>query len=135
MSLGVNDLIHSGSLSPRYITAKGNGYVLVLMDHFTKFVNVYVMPAQRATTVARCIFEIYERQHGVPVTLHTDQGKQFDSDLMHTLCQKLVIEKSRTTPYHPQADGLIERFNRTLKEQLGRCMAYRIESGTISIPM
>ena len=104
------------------LTSKGNRYI-VLMDHFTKYVNLYAMPDQKATTVARCIFENFVRQHGVPVRLHTDQGKQFDSDLMHNLCQKLGIEKSRTTPYHPQADGLIERFNRTLKERLGRYIA------------
>lgn len=105
------------------MTSKGNRYILVLMDHFTKYVNIYPMPDQRASTVAKCIFENYIQEHGVPERIHTDQGKQFDGELMHTLCNDFNIRKSRTTPYHPQADGLIERFNRTLKEQLSRYIA------------
>ena len=57
-------------------------------------------------------------RYGVPEILHTDQGGNFESILIKELCQILGITKTRTTPYHPQSDGMIERFNRTLLNML-----------------
>lgn len=102
------------------MTSKGNRYILVIIDHFTKYVNMYAMPDQTALTVAKIIFEKYVTQHGIPERIHTDQGRQFESILIHSLCSKLGIAKTCTTAYHPQADGLVERFNRTMKGQLAR---------------
>ena len=50
---------------------------------------------------------------GVPDFLHTDQGRNFESALLKAVCSLLGVSKTRTSPYHPQSDGLIERFNRT----------------------
>ncbi len=102
------------------VTSLGNRYVLVVMDYFTRFVNLYPLKDQRATTVAQCIFEDYIKQHVVPEIIHTDQGRQFESDLMKHLCSQLGIEKTRTSPYHAQCDGMVERLNRTLKDQLAK---------------
>ena len=49
-----------------------------------------------------------------PEQLHSDQGRQFEGHLVAQICKMLGIKKTRTTPYHPQSDGLVERFNRTL---------------------
>ena len=54
-----------------------------------------------------------------PEQLHSDQGRQFESSLLREVCRSLGIHKTRTTPYHPQGDGLVERFNRTLLNMLG----------------
>ena len=62
------------------LTTKGNRYVLVVEDYFTKFVNLYSLPNQTAQTVARCLFEDYVLVHGVPERLHTDQGCQFEAE-------------------------------------------------------
>ncbi|KAL7885326.1 hypothetical protein AOLI_G00056210 [Acnodon oligacanthus] len=78
------------------------------------------VPDQRATTVAKCLFENYIREHGIPETLHTDQGRQ--SDLIRHLCKLLGVQKTRTSPYHPQGDGMVERFNRTLIDQLAKSL-------------
>ena len=57
----------------------------------------------------------------IPEQLHSDQGRQFKSKLLSEICHFLNIQKSRTTPYHPQSDGLVERFNRTLLDMLATC--------------
>ena len=101
----------------------GYRYILVIIDHFSKYVNIYPMKNQTAQTVAKHIFEDYVTEHGVPETLHTDQGRQFESRLVQQLCQKLGIHKSRSSPYHPQGAGIVERANRVIKEQLARYIA------------
>ena len=53
-----------------------------------------------------------------PEQLHSDQGRQFESTLITGVCKLLQIQKTHTTPYHPQGDGLVERFNRTLLDML-----------------
>lgn len=106
------------------VTSAGNRYVLVVMDYFTRYVNLFPLKDQHATTVAKYIFE-YIRHHGVPESIHTDQGGQFESDLIKHLCGFLGINKTRTSPYHAQSDGMVERLNRTLKDQLAK---YIVES-------
>ena len=101
-------------------TANGNKYVLALMDAFTKFVNVYPVSNQRADTIADIILNHYMPEHGVIEQLHTDQGGGFEAKLMKEVCEILQIRKTRTTGYHPQSNGLIERFNRTLINMLAK---------------
>ena len=105
-------------LSPR-----GNRYILVVVDYYTRYINLYPLPNQTAQTVADCLFDKFICQHGVPESIHSDQGRQFESHVMSTLCEKLGISKTRTTPYHPQSDGLVERNNRTLKREIGKRLA------------
>lgn len=104
------------------VTSRGNRYVLVVEDYFTKYVNLYPLPNQSAQTVAQCLFEDYVLLHGVPGTLHSDQGRQFEAEVVQILCRLLSIKKTRTTPYRPQSDGMIERFNRTLIDQLAKTL-------------
>lgn len=80
------------------VTSQGNRYALVITDYFTRYVNMFPMKDQRAITVAKIIFEDYVRQHGVPESIHTDQGRQFESDLVKHLCHLLGIAKTHTTP-------------------------------------
>ena len=104
------------------VTSKGNRYVLVVEDYFTKFVNLYAIPDQKATTVAECLFKDYILEHGVMETLHTDMGRQFESDVVRHLCEMLGVKKTHTTPYNPKSDGMVERFNRTLIDQLAKTL-------------
>ena len=76
---------------------------------------------QEASTVAdKLVDEVFLR-FSAPEQLHSDQGRQFESQLVKEVCKLLHINKTRTTPYHPQSDGLVERFNRTLLAMLATC--------------
>ena len=88
--------------------------VLVVTDVFTKYTQAFPTRDQKAHTVARVLVERWFYQVGVPERLHSDQGRNFESELLRQLCQLYGISKSRTTPYHPQGNGQCERFNRTL---------------------
>ena len=102
------------------ITRRGFRYILVVTDHFSKYVNIYPMKDQTASTIGKHLFDDYVKEHGVPEILHTDQGRQFESRLVQELCNKLGIKKSRSTSYHPQGAGIVERCNRTIKDQLAK---------------
>ena len=92
---------------------RGNRYLLVLSDYFTKWVEAYSIPNQEAMTIARKVVEEFICRFGVPLAIHTDQGRQFESTLFREMCHLLDIDKTRTTAFHPQSDGLVERMNRT----------------------
>ena len=76
------------------------------------------MPNMEEATVARIIAEQVIARFGVPYTIHSDQGAQYESQLFSQMCQLLGIKKTRTTPYHPKSDGMVERFNKTLVSML-----------------
>ena len=65
------------------------------------------------------LMEKYLVQYGLPKRMHSDQGRDFESRLIHEVLSVLGVEKSKTTPYHPQGDPQPERFNRTLLNMLG----------------
>lgn len=99
-------------------TNAGNRYILVVSDYFTKWTESFAMPNMEAQTVAKILVEEVIARFGVPNQIHSDQGRQYESQLFQELCQLLRIQKTRTTPYHPQSDGMVERFNKTLATML-----------------
>ena len=99
-------------------TSAGNKYILVAMDYFTKWPEAYALPNQEAVTVAEALVHNMFCRFGVPRELHSDQGKNFESSVFQNVCKVMGIVKTRTTPLHPQSDGMVERFNKTLVEHL-----------------
>ena len=99
-------------------TSKGNKYILVISDYFTKWTEAYAIPNQSAMTVADVIAQQFITRFGAPRLIHSYQGRNFESDLFRQLCKLLGVTKQRTTTHHPASDGQVERFNRTLLQML-----------------
>ena len=101
-------------MGPLPISQSGNSYLLVLGDYFTRCMEAYPIPDQQAETVARKLVNEFISRFGVPLEIHSDQGRNFESELFQHVCSELGITKTRTTPYRPSSNGLVERFNRIL---------------------
>ena len=99
-------------------THQGNRYILVIGDYCTKWTEAFPIPDQETTTVAKVLVEEVFCRLGCAHELHSDQGRNFESNIFQETCKLLDIIKTRTTPLHPMSDGMIERFNRTLKSKL-----------------
>uniref|UniRef100_A0A8C8RYW9 Gypsy retrotransposon integrase-like protein 1 n=1 Tax=Pelusios castaneus TaxID=367368 RepID=A0A8C8RYW9_9SAUR len=97
--------------------ASGTKNILVVTDHFTKYAQAYPTKDQTARTVASVLWENFINHYGFPRRIHSDQGANFESELINEL-SKISGVKSRTTPYHPRGNP-VERFNRTLLNMLG----------------
>ena len=115
------ELVTSDFTGPFTTSSNGNKYVLIFVDHFTKWTEVFATKDMKTTTLASCFMEFVYR-HGAPSQLLTDQGRDYEAELFQQLLELLDVSKLRTSPYHPECDGLSERFNRTLIAML-RCFA------------
>jgi len=98
----------------------GNRYAVVFVDYLTKWPEVFAVADQTAHTIAQLLVEQIISRHGVPAELLSDRGANFVSGLIKEVCQILGIKRLNTTAYHPQTDGLVERFNRTLTAMLSK---------------
>nr|CAB3249040.1 uncharacterized protein zf(cchc)-26 [Phallusia mammillata] len=105
-------------LGPLPCTERGNMYILVVSDYFTRWTESFALPDQQATTTANTLVTEFFCRFGTSKYIHSNQGRDFESRLFHEMCSLLEIKKTRNTPYHPQSSGLVERFNRTLLQML-----------------
>ena len=95
-------------------SAKGNHYVLVMVVCFSRWNEACPLPDKTAISVADAFFSNIVCQFGMPSVIHSDQGREFENKVMHELSLLGGSHKTKTTPYHPESDGLVERFNQTL---------------------
>ena len=107
-------------LGPLPVSNSGNKFILVIGDYFTKWTEAYALPNQEAKTVAKVVVEEFVCRFGVPRQLHSDQGTNFQSAIFKEMCVLLDIDQTRTTPFHPISDGMIERYNSTLEAMLSK---------------
>ena len=98
-------------------TNRGNQYILVLQDYFSKWLELWSLPDRKATTVAKCLIQFMQR-YGTIQKLHSDQGREFESNLIAEVCTLWGVDKTRTQPYTPWSDGMVERANRTIHRML-----------------
>ena len=93
--------------------------MLVITDHFTRYALAYPSKTQTAQATARILWDNFICHYGFPEKFISDQGRNFESDLIKELCKIAGVKKLHTTPYHPQGNGQCERFNSTLCNMLG----------------
>ena len=107
----------ASSIGYRWTLPKTSIIILVISDYFTRWAEAIGLPNQEAAIVAQALMSEWICRYGAPESIHTDQGRNFESKLFSEHCSLLDTHKTRTTPYHPQSDRLVERLNRTLRVQ------------------
>jgi hypothetical protein len=98
-----------------------SGYenILLITDHFTRYAQAIPTRNQMAKTTAKCLWENCIQHYSFPARLHSDQGRNFLSNIIVEVCKLANIKTSRTIPYHPQGNGQVVRFNQTFLNMLG----------------
>lgn len=102
--------------------SQGQRYCLTCVDRWTRWPEAIPIPDQSAETVAQAFFSGWISRFGCPQTIITDQGTQFESQLVRQFTSLLGVKRSHTTAYHPAANGMVERFHRDFKAAI-RCQA------------
>ena len=105
-------------LGPLPTSDLGNRYVVVFTDSLTKWPEAFAIRTAGADVIAQLFVEEIVSRHGAPRTLLSDRGKNFLSKRVQEICDLFLVKKINTTAYHPQTDGLTERFNHTLCSML-----------------
>ena len=120
-----------GPITPA--STNGNRYLLVQVDFATRYPEATPLRHINTESVAEALFTMWSRT-GVPVSVLTDRGTQFTSDVMEQVMRLLSIKGVKTTPYHAQCNGLVERFNGTLKKMLRRLVQDKPEEWDRWVP-
>lgn len=118
-----NQAVHLDLAGPLRPSSMGNVYLCVMIDRFTSWIEAIPIPDKTATTVVSTFFQHWVCRYGIPEQLYTDQGQEVAGKLMTCLCTELGIDKIRTSPRHPQADGKVERSIQQIKAGLRSYLA------------
>lgn len=109
-------------VGPIVKSARGHQYILVILDYATRYPEAIPLRNMTAKTIAKELVLVFSRV-GIPKEILTDQGTPFMSRVTKELCRLFRVKHIRTSVYHPQTDGLVERFNKTLKNMLRKVIA------------
>ncbi|HIC32248.1 MAG TPA: hypothetical protein EYO76_10055, partial [Flavobacteriaceae bacterium] len=116
---GVNDKVHIDLVGPMKVDPNGaKKFCMVVTCAFSKMATVTVIPDKSCETVATAFVNEWICKYGCPRRIHSDLGNEFQGALYKTVMTYFDIEQTSTAPYHPQANGQSEVFNRTLKRFL-----------------
>lgn len=107
--------IHVDLVGPLPTSSEGFRYCVTIIDRCAKWPEAFPVKDQTADTVARTVYEGWITRFGCPHRLTSDQGRQFESSLFTRLMHHMGVDKIRTTPYHPQSNGAVERWHRSFK--------------------
>ena len=115
---GVFERVAMDFLGPLPTTVSGNRWILVLQEYVTKWPMAFALPNERTETFVPVLVEQVFMQYGPPRVLLTDRGPNFVSAMLKAITRHWGIDRSFTTAYHPQTNGMVERLNRTLVQML-----------------
>ena len=107
-------------------TERGNRYVLVVLDLLTKSVELAAIPCKSAEAVCQALVEVLVYRHGIPESLLTDRGLEFENRHFTLLASALGIDKKRISSFHPQSNGAVERVNQTIGSLLRKNSQERV---------
>ena len=110
-------------MGPLPVTARGFKYILVITDLFSKWVEAFPLVATDSNTLAKVLVDEIVCRYGMSITIHSDQGSNFVGTVIRSLCAMMGIQRTQTTAYHPQGNGQVERFNRTLEQMLSKVVS------------
>ena len=128
------DRIAMDILDTHRTTSKKHRYVLVISDYFSKYTDAFPLRRHTAKAVANVLVNRWIVYHGTPKVVHSDQGTEFESSLLRHTIRLLGVRKTRTAPYRPQSDGMVERFNRTLLNMLSAFVSEKVNDWDEHLP-
>ena len=114
-------IIHIDFVGPFKPSNKGHNYLLTMMDRYSRWLEAIPMKDPTAQSCAQVFVSSWICRHGIPEAVLTDQGGHFESQLFNEVLSRFGITRMRTTAYHPQTNGALERAHGTLKNSL-RCL-------------
>ena len=114
------ELLSLDITGPHPASAQGHCYILTMQDNFTKWAEAFAIRRHTAPIVAHILFHQVIMRFGCPRRILSDRGPEFEGEIMAELCTLMQIDKVRSTPFHPQSNGMLERFHRTLNSMLGK---------------
>ena len=128
-------IVAADILGPVTLAKKSQArYILVISDLYTKYAVAVPLKDMTSETVATSLVEEWILRFRAPDTLHTDQGTNFNSEVMKDICQVFMIDKSRTSLYHPQGNGQVERFNRVIADTISKYCAEKPQEWDMYLP-
>ena len=121
-------------VGPLKATADGNHYIVVFTEYLSRWAEAKPLPNKTAAGVASALIECVISRFGCPETIISDQGQEFVNTLNEQLCRDLDIRRNLCSAYHPQSNGLTERFNQTLIHQLRKLVNEDMDNWGALIP-
>lgn len=116
------EMIGMDFIGPIKRSRKGNKYILVITEYLTKWVEAKAMREATGEKVVDFLYKEIICRHGCPKVILSDRGTHFNNKIVQQLCNKFQIRQQLSSPYHPQTNGLTERFNKTLCEILAKSL-------------
>ena len=107
-------------MGPLPISEQGNRYIVVVTDLFSKWVEAFAIRDTTSSTLATVLVDEVISRYGAPTCIHSDQGANLCSEVIQTMCKLLGMGRTRASAYHPQGNGQVERFNRTVEAMLAK---------------
>src|SRR6266481_841389 len=121
-------------VGPLPCTERHNKYIVVVTDYLTRWPEAFAVENIQAPVIARLLVEEIMCRYGAPYQLLSDRGTNFMSQLVSETCKIINTRKLNTSSYHPQTNGLCERFNKTLADILSMYVNQRHNDWDVFIP-